>query len=137
MKQVRLNYELLKTKLKTILNEVDYVFLCTDGWSSISQDSYLTVTAYFIDKDWIPKRIVLTTSVLEDRETSVNIKSFLKRVIDEWQLEEKIVVVVTDNASNMVGAIKDADFISEKTNTTCTICHIKCIERTSISATYQ
>lgn len=38
------------------------IALTTDGWTSVAMDSYVTVTAHFINEDWEMKGIVLQTT---------------------------------------------------------------------------
>lgn len=49
-----------KAKLNMFFKEhCDRVCLTTDGWTSQTQDSYMTVTAHFIDNDWcLHKKII-------------------------------------------------------------------------------
>jgi hypothetical protein len=49
-----------KAKLKIFFQEqCNRVCLTTDGWTSQQQESYMTVTAHFIDKDWcLHKKII-------------------------------------------------------------------------------
>nr|CAH0112333.1 unnamed protein product [Daphnia galeata] len=48
---------------------------------------------------------VLNTSFVPQAHTSENICAFLKEVANEWNIDEKIVAIVTDNASNMKLAV--------------------------------
>lgn len=50
---------------------------------------------------------------MEVSHTSENIRLELRTILQEWDLYKKVVLVVTDNASNMVKAITD-EFGSDK-----------------------
>jgi hypothetical protein len=58
-----------KAKLKMFIQEqCNRVCLTTDGWTSQQQDSYMTVTTHFIDKDWcLHKKIIGFFKVKEKR----------------------------------------------------------------------
>lgn len=58
---------------------------------------------------------VLVVSKFEERHTIENSAMFLKNTIQEWKIEHKITAVVSDNAPNIVGAIRHCNF-----------CHVFC-----------
>ena len=94
-------YEEAKTKLREKLASVNHVALMTDGWTSNTGDSYITVTVHYINSHLKMITRVLNTSFVPQAHTSENICAFLKEVANEWNIDEKIVAIVTDNASNM------------------------------------
>lgn len=49
-------YEEVKEKASKKLDEVNQVALASDAWTSNACDSYLTVSAHFLDGDWQPKK---------------------------------------------------------------------------------
>ena len=66
--------------------------------------SYVTITAHFVDKDWQLVSLVLQTRAMHESHSGANMAELLKRVADEWHLNDKDLVLVTDNAANMVVA---------------------------------
>merc|ERR1712115_503838 len=54
-------YNLKKEEIKKELLESQSVAITTDSWTSISTQSYTTITAHYIDKDWVQKSKVLYT----------------------------------------------------------------------------
>lgn len=98
-------YEEAKTKLREELASVNHVALTTDGWTSNTGDSYITVTVHYINSHLKMITRVLNTSFVPQAHTSENICAFLKEVANEWNIDEKIVAIVTDNASNMKLAV--------------------------------
>lgn len=74
-------------------------------WSSISQQSYITVSAHIIDNQWCPKSCTLTTHEMEESHSAVNIAHQLKNTFDKWEIERKIMAVVTDNARNIINTV--------------------------------
>ena len=63
--------------------------------------SFMTITAHFISKEWMLKSCVLETPRFAVSHTAQNIADELTRVMSEWQIQSKVVAVVTDNASNV------------------------------------
>ncbi|WVZ77240.1 LOW QUALITY PROTEIN: hypothetical protein U9M48_025128 [Paspalum notatum var. saurae] len=84
-----------KAKLKIFLqHHCQRVSLTTDGWTSQQQDSYMTVTAHFIDNDWcLHKKIISFFKVKRD-----DIGKHLQKVLLDWGLD-KVMTVTVDNAS--------------------------------------
>lgn len=109
----KLSYEILPkyytesaSALKTILNEVENITVTTDIWTSDSNVAYITVTGHFIFKDELWAR-VLATRDLPGSHTSENIAIALNSIFNEWNIDNKIMTVVSDNGANIKKAIGD------------------------------
>lgn len=89
-----------------MLNFVENLSVTTDMWSSDSNKSFLTVTVHFIS-DFKLHSSVLSTHEVNSDHSSLNISEAIKTVLDKWEINEKVVTVVTDNAKNMKKAVKD------------------------------
>ena len=98
-------YKSVKIKLQAQLNSVSHIALTTDIWTSRQTLSYCCVTAHFLTTDWELKSTVLETFEFSTEHTGDHIAQELLRVTSDWNVTDKIVCVVTDNASNMVLAI--------------------------------
>lgn len=109
-------YLVAYTKLKCELNSIKYLAITCDSWTSIATESYLTVTCHYI-KDFVLKSAVLSTKPLggEANHTSENIAQNLRDIFNEWEIDSKIVCIVTDNAANIK---KHAHFLKKH------ICHV-------------
>lgn len=90
----------------------------TDSWTSISNESYITVTCHFVTKDFELKSAVLSTKKklcpkLENgkNHTSENLAAALSVILNDWNIETKLSCIVTDNAANM---IKMAELMKKK-----------------------
>ena len=66
----------------------------------------MTVTCHFIDESWQLKTFVLETFHLSISHTAENIAAELIRIAKEWEISEKVVALVTDNAANAVAAAR-------------------------------
>ena len=53
---------------------------------------------------------ILDCSKFGERHTEENLKQELIRITTEWKIEDKVVLIVTDNAANVVNAVKLAKF---------------------------
>jgi hypothetical protein len=120
-------YEEVREQVSAEIQTADAVAIITDGWTSRATESYITVTGHFIDEDWNLKNYVLQTRPTDIAHTAINIGEVLKDAVEEWDLRRphNILPVVTDNASNMDGAIREANLTP----------HVKCLAHTVNLAT--
>ena len=87
------------------LEAIPHIGLTTDKWTSNQTRSYCCVTIHYITKLWELKSAVLETFEFSIDHTAGNIASELLLVASAWNVAEKVVCVITDNASNMIVAI--------------------------------
>ena len=80
---------------------VRHVALTTDCWTSITKESYMTVTVHYVSEKQKMISRVLNTIQLEERHTSENFAAQLMKIASDWNLTGKIAGVVTDNAYNI------------------------------------
>lgn len=99
-------YEDVLQKAKLLLSETEFVSLTTDRWTSMTTERYVSLTAHYIPKSWELKSLLLDCIPFGERHTGENLAAELKRVVQEWGFNEKIVGVVTDGAANMKLAIR-------------------------------
>lgn len=100
-------YEEVYNNTRKIIADVNSVTLTTDCWTSRNTENFLAVTAHFIDRDFELKSVMLECASFGDRHTSTNLATELNRIIGEWGLEKKILIVISDNAANIKKAIKE------------------------------
>ena len=98
----RKKYHAIKQEVSNSLESTTSVALTTDIWTSRTVQSYITVTVNFLTEDWILDSRVLVTHEMMERHTGVNIAECLREIVKDWNLDNKVVAVVHDNASNMV-----------------------------------
>ncbi|XP_005110616.1 zinc finger BED domain-containing protein 4-like [Aplysia californica] len=82
------------------------VTLTTDIWTSRRTQAFITVTAHFMSPAWELMSCVLETPRIAEAHTAANIAVILAEVMENWRIRDKVVAIVTDNASNMVAAIE-------------------------------
>jgi hypothetical protein len=89
------------------------VCLTTDMWTARNRQGFLGVTCSFLDKNFILHEIVLTVEYVKYPHTSQHIAETLITILNEWNIKEKVHVIVTDNGANIKRAIKDMSSISK------------------------
>uniref|UniRef100_A0A3B3DU20 BED-type domain-containing protein n=1 Tax=Oryzias melastigma TaxID=30732 RepID=A0A3B3DU20_ORYME len=99
-------YAKTRAKVESALDTAERVGLTCDGWTSRATESYMMFTVHFINEDWEIESYVLQTRAMQESHTGAHISDVLKAAADEWGLQAKKPVVVTDNASNMCVAIE-------------------------------
>ncbi|EZA58223.1 Zinc finger BED domain-containing protein [Ooceraea biroi] len=72
-----------------------------------------------LDENWIPKCFTLGVYEMEERHTAANLASRMEKLFMNWNINEKVMAVVTDNATNIVNAIHLLQQITEKSGLTC------------------
>ncbi|XP_014677757.1 PREDICTED: zinc finger BED domain-containing protein 1-like, partial [Priapulus caudatus] len=123
-------YKETKAKLLTELRDAPMIALTTDGWTSRATVSYITITAHYMSgDDWKLHSRVLQTRALYKSHTGEHIGNVLTDALEEWNIKRPIQAmgnpVVTDNASNMDIAVREAGIGP----------HVKCFAHTINLAT--
>ena len=90
---------LVADELKNLLTKVS---LTTDVWTSITNQAYLGVTIHYIDDKWNMRHFLLDLIHFEHHHTGVRTKEKLLQLIDEMNLNGKILSLTTDNDATMV-----------------------------------
>lgn len=100
-------YNEQKEKLKALLSKTNSVCITTDAWTaSNNQSSYIGYTCHFITEEWILYSCLLECGQYDESHTAQHLRDELFRVMNEWDISEKVIAVTTDNAANIKAAIK-------------------------------
>lgn len=94
---------------ETVLGELaraEAVALTTDTWTSLPNENYLAVTAHFVHENGELKTYLLNCLLFNDSHTAQNLSVEIKKCVTQWNLDGKIVAVVSDNAANIKAAIR-------------------------------
>lgn len=112
-------YKETKAKVMESMCKARRVAITSDAWTSVATVSYVTITAHYISEDWKIVSHVLQTRAVYESHTGAHMARLLLDVVEEWQLTDKSVVLVTDNAANMISAAEIGKFP-----------HVKCFAHT-------
>lgn len=101
-------YEGTKTEVKELLDsEMVSICLTTDMWTSRNGDWFLALTGHFIDSNMKLRSVLLECSALHGiSPTAVSLADELSRIAREWNIENKILLAVSDNGANIKCAIE-------------------------------
>lgn len=99
-------YEVEKANVISELKDVSELALTSDGWTSLTQDHYLTVTAHYTSQGSVKQKVLHTRAVYRSQTGEV-VAEEISDILEDFQIEaSKIVAVTVDNAANMEVAIK-------------------------------
>ncbi|CAH1098482.1 unnamed protein product [Psylliodes chrysocephalus] len=98
--------------IKEKLISAKAVCITTDGWTSRNNDSFIAVTAHFINSETKLCSCTLGCIQYDERHTADNLCSFLKEMFNKWNICNKIGAVVSDNASNILAAVRVGEWRS-------------------------
>lgn len=103
-------YEVEKENVITELANVSKVAITSDGWTSLAQDHYLTVTAHYSSQGKLHQKVLRTKAVYQ-AQTGETVAVEIGEVLEEFGIAHKVVVMTVDNASNMEVAARKLDIL--------------------------
>jgi len=78
-----------------ILKQVHIAYLTSDIWTcSHNTKSFISFTCHWISGDMVQQHCVLNVTHFPGRHTGIAIKNTLERLLQEWDLEKKIHLLV-------------------------------------------
>lgn len=99
-------YDVLKRQLIHFLDKSPGNGVITfDSWTdSHKRVGYITFTYHFINDEWKMQSTVLKTTHFEHPHTANNIRNHISQLFDEYHLQDKNIIFVTDGGSNVKAA---------------------------------
>ncbi|XP_045778829.1 E3 SUMO-protein ligase ZBED1-like [Maniola jurtina] len=96
-----------KSQVIELVHKAEKVCLTTECWTSSSKDAYLAVTAHFLVNYELVTVLLHCEhfSGCQTAEASA-LASVLSSIASEWNISDKITLVVSDNAPNMISAVQ-------------------------------
>lgn len=76
------------------------ICLTSDAWTSIVTDGYLSLTAHYVDSNWVLQKRILIFSYFPPPHTGVAIAEKISGLIKGWGIEKKLFSITFDNASS-------------------------------------
>ena len=95
-------YEETKVLIKNELKKQVNIGLTTDAWTSLTQQSYITVTAHIINEAMEFKSYVLDTTEITNRHTSENLMNHIEKILSQYKINtnNKLNIIYNFNATN-------------------------------------
>ncbi|CAD5312077.1 unnamed protein product [Arabidopsis thaliana] len=93
-------YEREKIKLKEKLAIIPgRICLTTDLWRALTVESYICLTAHYVDVDGVLKTKILSFCAFPPPHSGVVIAMKLSELLKDWGIEKKVFTLTVDNAS--------------------------------------
>lgn len=109
-RRLRVRYHEHRQKLRQALSRVSDIALTTDIWKDARNRYYICVTGHFFDDKYKFVSLTLSFQSIRGRHLADRLSQHLKREIMLLNIEEKVRSITSDNASNIVSAIKQLDY---------------------------
>ncbi|XP_027114057.1 zinc finger BED domain-containing protein RICESLEEPER 2 isoform X1 [Coffea arabica] len=75
------------------------ICLTSDAWTSIVTDGYLSLTAHYIDSNWLLQKKILNFSYMPPPHNGVALAEKIYSLASSWGIEKKLFSITLDNAS--------------------------------------
>jgi len=99
-------YEKCFNEVKEIIsNYLEMACMTTNCWTSRNTESYIAITVHFLDSSFVLRSILLSCHSFNESHTSQNISEQINTTLNTWNLKNKIVLAVSDNAYNVQNAL--------------------------------
>lgn len=74
------------------------VAITTDGWTSITQDHYITVTLLYVNEGQRRQKVLKTQAVYESQSGPV-VAEEIEEILAELAVREKVIAITVDNSA--------------------------------------
>ena len=94
---------LIKNRQQNILRLLSpgsKISIALDCWISLFSQTFIAITGYFIDTNWIYREILFNFKPIYSTYTDINLSSALVKVLIEYKIENRVFGLITDNISN-------------------------------------
>ena len=89
-----------REKLNSMIAKGGKVSLALDCWQSQNNHSFVGILGYWIDDQWRLQEHLLSMESVVGRHTGEALGKIVHKVICEYKLQQRLLAVTTDNASN-------------------------------------
>ena len=83
-------YSVTKQNVIQQLAQVNKIAITCDGWTSVAQDHYLTLTAHYIYEGSIQQKVLSTEAVYES-QTGPVVAEEIHSILEEFKLTGKVI----------------------------------------------
>lgn len=97
----------LKNLISSDLQATKKVSIAVDIWTKRDGTSYLGVVSHYFSRiEMKRKRVVLALKPFSHPHSAERVYAVVREILDNWQISNKLLKIVTDNGSNMIKAFK-------------------------------
>ncbi|GBP54653.1 Zinc finger BED domain-containing protein 4 [Eumeta japonica] len=103
-------YQRVRAKVLELLKDLPHIVITTDIWTSDSSsqsNDFISLTAHGITATFDYKSYCLEVLPFDGSHTGINIASNLNKAFHDWNIQDRVRAIVSDNAANMSVAIRE------------------------------
>ena len=102
----------MKREVSKLIAGAKHISFTRDIWSSsVNITCLLSLTAHWMNDEFVKGSAVLHAQPIEEAHTGEHIAAQMEHMLQNWEIPcDKVHVIVSDNASNMIRAMSDAAF---------------------------
>jgi len=90
-----------KEKLKLFLESFHgRISFTSDCWTSLNTDGFISLTAHYIDANWVLHKRILNFAFMPPSHNVVSLAEKLLLLLKDWGLDKKVMCLTVDNASS-------------------------------------
>ncbi|KAL9995206.1 putative transcription factor/ chromatin remodeling BED-type(Zn) family [Helianthus debilis subsp. tardiflorus] len=96
---IRKLYQREKSRLRgELIKSPGRICLTSDCWTSIVTDGYLSLTAHYIDSNWVLQKRILNFAYMPPPHTGIALAEKISGLVKSWGIEKKLFSITLDNA---------------------------------------
>lgn len=99
-------YSTLSQELEVKLKDAEHFSLTSDLWTNPKNEPFATITCHCVMNYKLCDFVLSTRALGDIAHTGDNLNSLFRGTIARWCLDDKIVAMVVDNASNISNAVR-------------------------------
>lgn len=105
-------YEEEVNMLRGELMDVQFVAVTTDMWTSIANTDFMSVSVHFFNENEnkLKHKCLEVKPFSEVSHTAGHLRDFLRNILLEWNISDKVVAVVRDNGADITAAIERSEY---------------------------
>ena len=107
-------YDKSKNLLKKRFEDVQHIALTTDCWTSCQNYSFVGITAHYLKPNFKIVSFNLAIRHLIGGHAADNLAKYIRSIISEFKISSKVSFVVTDNAPNIINAVQELGYKSQR-----------------------
>lgn len=91
---------------RTDVQQATSVCLSAEGWTAMTGDHYIALTAHYLGPQLDSKCCLLDCFAYNDKHSTVEIKDEMVRIAEQWGVHTKVIAVVSDANPNIITAVQ-------------------------------
>ena len=100
------------------------ISIALDCWTSPFSQAFMAISGYFIDEDWQYEEVLLGFEPLSGTHSGENLSAILLNVLIQHHIQDRVLAITTDNASNNNTLVSS---LQQSLSDTTTVIRVPCL----------